>query len=400
MMDSTLDVRPRKTPFATQIDFTAARLNEEAARIQALCLTQVEYSCKKTPGLKAVIYGGNCQVTLYSRYCLNKRPVKERLGILGLITLEQARQKHRANRALADQGIDPRRPAPEKIKYNELHEKHYLVQCRSRQKKSIAADISRHDHWLGPEFGDEPLKNITVTRVNQFILRMEAAGLAPATRKKIISQLGSVLNLAVDLEFVPKNVVKSIRLPRVHNRRTEFLTVTQLHALYHAATAEEDLVGAGMIKLMALTGARLGEVTQAKHEDFDLDRRLWRLPTQKSGRPGEIFLSAAACDVVRLLQSVRRNAYLCPGEKGNPTRSRPIKLFRRLCQQAGIPESFCLHDLRHAWVSAGIAAGIPLEIMSQGARHQSPGTTRLYSHVHASVLIEAQETIGRLVCAG
>jgi len=114
MMDSTLDVRPRKTPFATQIDFTAARLNEEAARIQALCLTQVEYSCKKTPGLKAVIYGGNCQVTLYSRYCLNKRPVKERLGILGLITLEQARQKHRANRALADQGIDPRRPAPEK----------------------------------------------------------------------------------------------------------------------------------------------------------------------------------------------------------------------------------------------------------------------------------------------
>lgn len=125
-------LRFRKTPFATHFEFTVARLNEESKRVQSLQLTQVEYSCRKDPGLKAEIYGGNGQVTFYSRYCLKKRPRKERLGVLGFISLEKARQMHRSIRVKAAQGIDPRNLTPGNVTYNELHENHALVQSRAR----------------------------------------------------------------------------------------------------------------------------------------------------------------------------------------------------------------------------------------------------------------------------
>jgi len=86
----------RKYPFPTLIYFTVASLHAEAARLQALGLPHVQYSSKKDPGLKADIYGYSGKITLGSRYCLNKRPKKSRLGELGLISLEQARQKHRS----------------------------------------------------------------------------------------------------------------------------------------------------------------------------------------------------------------------------------------------------------------------------------------------------------------
>jgi integrase len=388
---------PRKYPFPTLIYFTIASLHAEAARLQALGLPQVEYSSKKDPGLKADIYGYSGKITLGSRYCLNRRPKKSRLGELGLISLEQARQKHRSNRQLAAQGIDPDAPAVAGMTLNMLHHDHFLVQCRARQKKSLKTDISRYEHWIGPEFGDTLLPDITTTRVNAFVLKMQNAGLAPSSVKKTISQLGSYLTLSVNLDLLTKNVVKAVRLPPVHNRRDEFLTVTQLSSLYRVAMASDNVVGSRRIALMMLTGARCGEIRAAKWADISLSEDVWRLPTQKSGRPGEIYLSEAAKAVIRQLAAVRRNEYLCPGMKSNDQLSPPVKLYKRLCALAGIPKSFRLHDLRHGWVSTSVEAGVPMEIISQGARHSSPSVTRLYSHVHKTSLLAAQEKVAEMI---
>lgn len=387
----------RKTPFPTLIPFTKTRLcEEEAARVRELGLDQVEYSCSTDRGLRAVIYA-SAEVSMYSRYSYLNRPQRMPLGKLGLITLEQARQRHRAIRVLAAQGIDPRAPPRTTLLYCDLHKQDYLVQCRSRGKKSIHTDISRYTNWIGPEFGHLPVADITKTHISRFVIKMQEAGLAPATVKSTISQLHATLEIAVDTEVIARNPAKGLRLPPPNNRREEFLTVVQMQSLLLAAKTSEQLVGSRMIMLLALTGARLGEATNAQWDHIDLDEGIWYLPTQKSNRPDWIFLSEPAKTVVRELAAVRRNQFLFPGERGNDQLSRPIKLFRRLCKQAGIPSHFRIHDCRHAYVSAGIYAGIPLEIMSFGARHRSPTTTRIYSHPHRQSLVAANEKIAAMI---
>ncbi len=391
--------KTRKTPFPTRLPFTQTRLVEELARVQSYGLTQVEYSCTKDPGLKANIYSTTGKISLSSRYCLHKRPQRKPIGELGLITLEQARREHRANKALASQGIDPKHPAAESMTLDTLHHDHYLPQSVSRQKKSLHTDISRYTHWIGPEFGQTRLRDITVTGINQFVIKMRESGLEASTIKKIIVQLGSYLNLGIELDQITKNVVRAIRLPKIIKKPVKYMTAEQLKSVYRAAKASDDIVGSRMIMLMMLTGARLGEITAAEWSHVDLEAGIWNLPTQKSGRPGKIDLSGASKAAVEDLKAVRRNRFLCPGAKGNDQLSRPIKLFKRLCQQAGIPdtEHFTLHSLRHSWVSAGINAGVPIEIMSQGARHSSPVVTRIYAHADRASLLEAQETVSALI---
>lgn len=389
-------MKPRKYSFSTRIPFTQTRLREEAERVCSLGLVQVEFSCTTDRGLRAIIYGSG-RIVLYSRYSYRNRPFRIKLGELGLITLEQARQLHRSNRLQASRGENPQAPKTVKMRYQELHERHYIVQCQSRGKKTLHTDQSRHTHWLGPEFGDQLVEDITKTDISRFILKMVDAERAPATIKTTIGQLRSTLEIAVDLGVIARNPAKGVRTPRVDNRRTDFMTVTQVQAFMAAAQASEDIVGSRMLMLMALTAARLGEATAARWTDISLDEGIWNLPTQKSQRRGRIYLCQPAQQVVRELEPYRCNEFLFPGAKGNAQRSRPIKLFNRLCEQAGISKGFRIHDLRHAWCSLGNLAEIPLEIISLAARHSSPLVTRIYSHAHRESLVAANEKIAALI---
>lgn len=386
---------PLQQKYPTAIPFTQTRLKEEAERVKALGLDQVEFSCTVHRGMRAVIYASG-RIVLYCRYSYRKLLYCIKLGELGLLTLDQARVSHQRYRLQASQGEDPKAPKLSTLTYRELHAEHYVVQCRARQKKTLHTDLSRHANWLGPEFDAMPVATITKTDVSHFVLKMQEAGKAPATIRMIIGQLKTTLDIGVELGIAPRNVAKGVRLPRVDNRRTAFLEVPQVAAFMAIAQASEQIVGSRMLMLMALTGARLGEARALQWCHLDLTAGTWFLPTQKSGRPGVIHLSEPAKAVIRELESCRRNDYVFPGERGNDQLGRPIRLFKKICQQAGIPEGYRIHDLRHAWCSAGVYAGIPLEVISQGARHSSPVVTRIYSHAHTASLVAAQTVIGAL----
>lgn len=272
-----MKVKEQKYPELKPFAFTKTALLEAGERAKALGLKQVEFSCKVHRGLRAVIYGSTGRIVLYSRYSCRNRPQRIKLGELGLITLDQARAAHQANRLKASQGVDPRTPTLSDMTYRQLHEEHYVVQRRARQKKTLHTDLSRHANWLGPEFDAERIVDITKTDVSRFVLRMQEAGLAPATIRTTVGQLKATLDIAVELEIVSRNVAKGVGLPRVNNRRTEFITVPQMQAFMAAARASDQLVGSRLLMLLALTGARLGEGLAAKWADVDLDAGLWRL---------------------------------------------------------------------------------------------------------------------------
>ena len=58
---------------------------------------------------------------------------------------------------------------------------------------------------------------------------------------------------------------------RIENERERFLTPEEIGRLANALDAAKDQRAAGIIRLCMLTGARSGEVRQARFEQFNLD---------------------------------------------------------------------------------------------------------------------------------
>ena len=392
----------RKIPFATVIDFTNANLNEAIRLVQVHGLPQVQFCSKGDKGFHAFVY--QSKLTFYASYSVPRRlGVQARrcgriaVGVFGLHTIAQARAAFMEVRRKAFAGIDPKEVQASALSYAEFHVQHYQVQCISRQKKTLQTDLGRYGRWIEPELGRVLLPQINATGINKLVVKMQEAGLAAATIRNVVGQLSSSLNLAVELGFIDKNPAKYVKLPKVYNQRTQTFTVSEITAFVTVASRRKEIVASRLLMLLAFTGARLGEATNAKWQDIDLEKGLWRLPTQKSGRPGVIYLSEAAKTVIRDVLPFKRSEFVFPGNKGNDRLSRPIRLFRRILQDAQIATPYRIHCLRSAWCTTLIEAGVPIELVSQGARHSSPAVTRIYVQPHASALTAANEQFAQLV---
>lgn len=391
----------RKCPVETKFRFTKTALAAALSEVKGLGFKQVECCDTECRGLHAIIYASG-QIVFHSRYVYRKRPSHKKIGEYGVFSIEAARAQHNATRLLIAQGGNPRAENIQCLTLDDFFEHYFLPHCQGR-KKSLHTDLSRYNARIKPELGGLLLSDITPTLINRLMLRLlNEIALAPATVNRHLELLRTCFTLAVELGFLAKSPAACLKLLPENNQRTDFPTVSELSAFMRAAEQEPSLPASRALMLLVLTGARLGEALKAEWKHIDLTTGIWRLPIQKSGKPGVIHLSDAAKSVIEDMQEVRCNQYLFPGLGGIGHLARPIRAFARICERAGLLTEqsrlrFRIHDLRHGWCSAAVFAGVPLEIVSHGARHSSPVITRVYSHPHQEALRAANDEVARLV---
>ena len=133
-----------------------------------------------------------------------------------------------------------------------------------------------------------------------------------------------------------------------------------------------------------LTGARRGEVLNARWEQFDLEHGVWTKPaaTTKQRRMHRAPISAAAVQLLRTIKaSVPEDCpWVFPGyAKGKPVHE--VKRFwQSIREQAGIPD-VRIHDLRHTFASLLVSGGMSLPMIGRLLGHTQVQTTHRYSHL-------------------
>ena len=164
-----------------------------------------------------------------------------------------------------------------------------------------------------------------------------------------------------------------------------------------------------MIRFAANTGCRRGEVLALKWSDCNLDqgsalirRALQRqkgvglvftLPKSKKSRRS-VALNSSTVDMLRVHQgdqlleaATLGNAYddqglVFPGPFGRPLGPETLTHnFKLMARKANLPD-VRLHDLRHFSVTTALAAGTPVNVVSDQHGHATPGfTLNTYGHV-------------------
>ena len=155
---------------------------------------------------------------------------------------------------------------------------------------------------------------------------------------------------------------------------------------------------ADIIRLLLLTGARRGEVLQARWADIDLAAGVWSKPgaTTKQKTDHQVPLSDAAR---QLLLDLRQRApaaaeWVFPAPDGSPRRD--VKdAWASLCRAANI-KGARVHDLRHTYASVLASAGLSLPIIGALLGHTQPSTTARYAHLFDDPLRAATERAAQL----
>ncbi len=120
--------------------------------------------------------------------------------------------------------------------------------------------------------------------------------------------------------------------------------------------------------LLIGTGARRGEVLNARWEDIDLDHATWRLPDPKSGHPQIVLLSEAVVAMLRDTPRTQGSPWLIPSRR-DPSKHK-YDLFREWAElrKAAQIDGAVIHDLRRTF-GARIARTAGLHIAQKLLRH-------------------------------
>jgi integrase len=201
--------------------------------------------------------------------------------------------------------------------------------------------------------------------------------------------LRRVLNVAIRWQVLAgKNPAQHAEMRREQPRET-YLTGTRFKALFASLDMEPNRVAAGVIALLAATGARRGEALAAKWEHVDLERRIWTVPLSKSGRRRHIALSDGAMLILDRLPRAAGSPWVFPGEDASKHIGCVRKAWGRIKARAGLADELRIHDLRHTFASMVVSRGRSLQEVGMLLGHSSISMTQRYAHLAPAQLIAA-----------
>ena len=311
------------------------------------------------------------------------------------LSLGQARQMALTLRTKIAMGEDPfaakstLRSVPT---FADFMAERYMPFVKGYKKSWVSDDCYNRNHLL-PVFGKKHLDEITKHDVIAFHHGVKAKGLALGTANRCLILLRYAMNLAVRWEIpgITKNPTKDVPLFEDTNKKERYLTEAEAQLLYCAVKASVNPMLQYIIPMLILTGARKREVLDAKWEEFDLERRQWRVSVTKAGKPRYVPLSDG---VMNLLTSMPREhrTWVFP----NPKTLKPyVSIFctwDTARNAAGLAD-VRIHDLRHSFASFLVNAGRSLYEVQKILGHTQIKTTQRYAHLSQDTLIEAANAV-------
>ena len=321
-----------------------------------------------------------------------------------------ARERARELRRQIDEGTDPlgeRGAMREAPRFKDMIDR-YLA-----EHASTLAPLSASDHrsfltkLVAPHWGNKLVTEITPQDVTK-LLNTIAQGRArpskakpnnrarklkgkkptPVRANRIGEVLRKMFNLAIQWGWRADNPVSGFK-KRVETARERFLSQEEIRRLADVLDAAEDQRAANIIRICMLTGARVGEVRQARFEQFNLELGIWSKPatTTKQRKTHRVPISADVAAIVRqrALMVRKGNPWLFPGD----VPGQPVKEIRRFWikvqREANLPD-VRIHDLRHTFASLLVSGGASLEMIGKLLGHSQMQTTLRYAHLMDSPL--------------
>ena len=209
-------------------------------------------------------------------------------------------------------------------------------------------------------------------------------------RKVSANRILGLLKAALNHAFTEGLVVTDVEwrkvkpFPKVNRSRARYLSFEECRRLSNAADPEfRTLVHAAL-----QTGARYGELSRLRVEDFNPDSGTLHIRTSKTGDGRHVILGE---------EGQAFFGQLVAGRAGNEPmllrewkKSEQLRPMRAACQRAKIDPPVGFHQLRHTWASHAVMGGMPLPVVARNLGHADTRMVeRHYGHLGDDYITEA-----------
>lgn len=330
----------------------------------------------------------------------NGKQIKMNIGVHGDVTADSARKIAENWRDEISSGGDPRARIRTTADGNEDSFKsvaeNFIKRYVERRKLRSRRDIERQlSTYVYPRWGDRAFTSITRRDVAELLDKIED-GSGPVQADRVLATVRKLCNWyqTRDDDFVSPVVKGMARTRPAEHKRDRVLSDDEIRALWPQL---EGTFGA-LVKVLLLTGQRLGKVSTMRRQDIEGD--VWTIPTEprEKNNPGSLKLPQAALDAIRQAVDATEVAntgrgkvwageapcpYVFPGrtfQKGTNHKG-PMtgfsKLKRDVDKKTDIPE-WRLHDLRRTARSLMSRAGVSSEHAERVLGHVISGVEGVY----------------------
>jgi integrase len=316
-------------------------------------------------------------------------------------TADQARAEAKRLLGLVAHGKDPAgakaaaRTAPT---LTALAQRFLAEHAEAKRKPSTAQEYRRLlEHVVLPALGNKRVADVS----RQDVARLHQARQAtPAEANRAVAVLSTMLTMAERWGERPDGSNPCRHVEKYPQRKRErFLSAAELGRLGDVlAHYDGSPYVVAAIRLLVLTGARLGEVLGLQWHWINFERGEARLPDSKTGAK-TIHLPPPALAVLAGLLRIADNPHVIVGRVAGAALVDIEKPWRAIRNAAGL-DDLRIHDLRHSFASIAASGGMGLPIIGKMLGHTQPQTTQRYAHLASDpVKAAAAKVAGEIAAA-
>lgn len=234
------------------------------------------------------------------------------------VGLARARKEQLAARELLTEGRDP--SAVKQIEREKVLAEHartfraltdqFLVR---QEKEGRAAATLRKNKWVlemaVSEIGAEPVTTIRAPTILKALRKVEARG-TYETARRLKVMIGAVMRYGIAIGWLDADPTSALRGALARPAQKPHAAITDPKAFGELLRAIEGLSGQAStrigLQLLALLFPRPGELRFSKWTEFDLNKRVWTIPAErtKMRRPHRAPLPLSAIDLLCELKAL------------------------------------------------------------------------------------------------
>jgi len=302
------------------------------------------------------------------------------------LTPETARAKAYNILSEAKNGRDPARELDRIRKsptMKQLGERFLDEHVAMRCKPSTAAEYRRSvELFINRKLGTRKASDIERRDIAEL---HHSLSHIPYQANRTLGVLSKMFNLAEVWGLRPDHSNPCLHVKKYPERKRErFLSPKEYAALGKAlreieAEGSETQSAINAVRLLMLTGCRLGEIMTLRWEYVDIKKREFRLPDSKTGAK-VVHFGEAVAEVLKNIKRIEGNPWVITGRKEGARLTDLQHPWRRIRAKAGL-DDVRIHDLRHSYASGALALGEGLPMIGKLLGHTQVQTTARYAHL-------------------
>jgi len=326
------------------------------------------------------------------------------LGSTKRMTLADARALAGRQRSRIEAGEDPHdeklqaRKQERELARQQAEAQHLDVELMwEKYMKLVASQLRSRDEkdrvfrrYILPTVKDRCVNEITKThalKIFDDLVGQDKRRMADKVRQ----EGAAFFQWLLEREHVERNVFAGIRKANARKTiRTRVLSDAELGEIWRQSEVEGRW--SLWFKLLILTGCRNMEVRAARWSEFDIEKRLWTIPTEraKNGHPHSIYLTDAMIGLLEQIPRFKDCDLLFPAARNsrNPMsgdqkiKDRIDARVRKALSESGAPAlaNWCVHDFRRTIATGLQRLGFRPDIADQVIGHV--GSTRSGAAAH------------------